>query len=233
LVVASHELRTPCTSLRLAVEFLRRAGATLPAHKVEAMLDVTDRESKHLAMLVDRLLDVSRVAMAGLELVLEPVDLAAVTREVVIGLAGQLERTGNTVVVEADEIVVGRWDRARIRQVVSHLLVNAIRYGRGRPIQVRVAAVDQVARLEVTDQGIGIAPEHQVRIFDRFERAVSTHHYGGLGLGLYIVERVVQALGGTIRVTSELDVGSTFTVDLPQGGPERQPARPPSGARSV
>ncbi|MDC0666167.1 ATP-binding protein [Nannocystis radixulma] len=217
LMVASHELRTPCTSLRLAVEFLRRAGATLPPHKVEAMLDVTDRESKHLAMLVDRLLDVSRMAVAELELVLEPVDLAAITREVVIGLAGDLERTGSTVVVEADETVVGRWDRERIRQVVTILLVNAVRYGRGRPVRVRVTAVDQVARLEVIDQGIGIAPGHQARIFDRFERAVSTRHYGGLGLGLYIVRRIVEALGGTIGVTSELDVGSTFTVDLPRG----------------
>lgn len=217
LVVASHELRTPCTSLRLAVELLRRAGATLPAHKVEAMLDVTDRESKHLAMLVDRLLDVSRMAVAEFELALELVDLAAVTREVVIGLARDLEPSGSAVVVEADNPVVGRWDRARIRQVVTNLLENAVRYGHGRPVRVRVAAVDQLARLEVTDQGIGIAPEQQVRIFDRFERAVSTRYYGGLGLGLYIVWRVVDALGGTIRVTSELDVGSTFTVDLPLG----------------
>jgi signal transduction histidine kinase len=220
LLVASHELRTPCTSLRLAVEVLRRPGARLPAHKVEAMLDVADRESQHLAMLVDRLLDVSRIAAARLELVLEPVDLTAVTREVIGVLAGQLKRSGSTLVVEADDEVVGRWDRSRIREVVTNLLVNAIRYGRGRPIRVRVEADEQVAKLAVTDQGIGIAPEHQAEIFERFGRAVSLRHYGGLGLGLYIVRRIVEALGGTIRLTSEVDVGSTFTVELPRRGPE-------------
>jgi signal transduction histidine kinase/HAMP domain-containing protein len=221
LMVASHELRTPCTSLRLAIELLRQARAGLPAHKVETLVDVADRESQHLAMLVDRLLDVSRITAGQLELVLEPVNLTGLVREVAAALAGNLRRSGSTLVIEADDAVVGRWDRSRIGQAVTNLLVNAIRYGRGHPIEVRVEADEQFARVAITDHGIGIAPEQQAHIFERFERAVSTRHYGGLGLGLYIVRRVVEALGGTVRLTSEVDVGSTFTIELPRGGPRQ------------
>ena len=75
---------------------------------------------------------------------------------------------------------------------------------------------DDRARLVVRDQGIGIAPEHLSRIFERFERAVSAHNYGGLGLGLYIVRQIVEAHGGAIHVTSTPGEGSTFVVDLPR-----------------
>jgi signal transduction histidine kinase len=112
--------------------------------------------------------------------------------------------------------VPGLWDRARLEQVVTNLLSNAVKYGRGQPIEVAVMGADDRARLVVRDQGIGIAPEHLSRIFERFERAVSAHNYGGLGLGLYIVRQIVEAHGGAIHVTSTPGEGSTFVVDLPR-----------------
>src|SRR5207253_29730 len=100
--------------------------------------------------------------------------------------------------------VLGSWDRVRIEQIVTNLLSNATKFGAGKPIEVTVERIGDSAFLRVRDQGIGIRPEDTERIFDRFERAVSTRHYGGLGLGLYITRRVAEAHGGSISVVSEL-----------------------------
>jgi signal transduction histidine kinase len=105
---------------------------------------------------------------------------------------------------------------------VGNLLSNAAKYGAGRPVEVTVSSDSETSRLTVRDHGIGIDLEHQARIFDRFERAVSVRHYGGLGLGLWIVRQIVEAHGGSISVESSPGKGSAFTVELP-----RQPAASP------
>ncbi|MDB4997674.1 MAG: Sensor histidine kinase, partial [Myxococcaceae bacterium] len=102
-----------------------------------------------------------------------------------------------------------------IEQVIGNLLSNAIKYGRGGTITVRVRREDDDVRITVIDEGIGIPPHQQARIFERFERAVSVRHYGGFGIGLWIVRQVVQSCGGTIAVESEIGAGSRFDVVLP------------------
>jgi signal transduction histidine kinase len=114
--------------------------------------------------------------------------------------------------------------------MVSNLLSNAIKYGRGKPIRVRVEARPGSVVLRVVDEGIGIARSDQDRVFGRFERAASPRHYGGLGVGLWIVKRIVEGSGGTIHVESEPGRGSTFVVELPvqpAPTPPRAPAQPP------
>jgi signal transduction histidine kinase len=103
--------------------------------------------------------------------------------------------------------------------VVTNLLANAIKYGRGRPIELSVTQRGGMAQLMMRDHGIGIAPKEVDRIFGRFERAASARHYGGLGLGLYIARQIVAAHGGAIRVDSRPDEGATFTVELPTHQP--------------
>src|SRR5262249_15142027 len=117
--------------------------------------------------------------------------------------------------------VGGRWDRLRLEQVVLNLLSNAMKYGAGEPIDIDITLEPGTgrARLTVRDHGIGIAPEALAQIFDRFERAVSSRHYGGLGLGPYIRRLILGALGGTVRVESMLGAGALFTVELPVAGP--------------
>jgi signal transduction histidine kinase len=112
--------------------------------------------------------------------------------------------------------VRGYWDRLRISQVVTNLLSNAVKYGAGKPVEVEFGPREDRAWLVVRDQGIGIDPADQPQIFERFERAVSSRNYGGLGLGLYIVKRIVEAHGGTIRVDSTPGAGAAFYVELPQ-----------------
>jgi signal transduction histidine kinase len=111
---------------------------------------------------------------------------------------------------------LGRWDPARLDQVVTNLLTNAMKFGPGKPIQITVHATAGGATMIVRDQGIGIAADAQARIFERFERGVSAQHYGGLGLGLYIARQIVEAHHGHIAVESALGQGATFVVTLPR-----------------
>jgi signal transduction histidine kinase len=106
-----------------------------------------------------------------------------------------------------------------MEQVVTNLLTNAFKFGAGRPIELVVEKKDHVGCLTVVDHGIGIAPEDVERIFHRYEQAISSRAFGGLGLGLYIVRQIVEAHGGTIRVESQPGAGSSFTVELPREPP--------------
>jgi signal transduction histidine kinase len=118
---------------------------------------------------------------------------------------------------------VGHWDRSRLDQVVTNLLVNAIKFGEGRPIRVEMTQSGGRARLVVRDHGRGIPPERIDRIFDAYERAVPTAHYGGLGLGLFIVRSLVEQHGGSVRAESAGD-GTAFVVELPVQPQDDAPA---------
>jgi signal transduction histidine kinase len=119
--------------------------------------------------------------------------------------------------LKADGAIVGNWDRLRLEQVLTNLLANACKYGKGHPVEVWVEEVNGGARFGVIDHGIGIALEDQRRIFERFERAVAPRHYSGFGLGLWIARQVVDAHGGKIELTSAVGGGSRFIVELPIG----------------
>ncbi len=221
LSIASHELRTPCTSLRLGIEVLLRhlrqeSLARLSPALLERMLLTTDRQSKHLSYLIDRLLDVSRFDGGRPDLTIEDTDLAVIANETVNALREEAMRAGSTVSIDVAGPARGMWDRTRIGQVCTNLLTNAIKYGSGKPIGLRVWSSGDAAFLSVEDQGIGIPSDQQQRIFGRFERAVSNRHYGGLGLGLYICRQIVEAHGGTIDLMSSNHDGTKFIVMLPK-----------------
>ena len=221
LSVASHELRTPITTLALQVDGLSRVMHEVPlasAEKVFRRLDVTRRQVERLAALVTTLIDVSRVTSGKVLVSKEPADLVDVLRSVTDRFGEEALRSGSSLHFEGQGPIWGAFDASRIDQVLSNLLSNAIRYGRGRPIVVGVASVGDNARFWVEDRGIGIAPEHQARIFQRYERAAPATNYAGLGLGLWISRQLVEAMGGTISVRSRLDVGSVFTVEVPRNG---------------
>ncbi|MFL5355611.1 ATP-binding protein [Archangium sp.] len=224
LSVASHELKTPLTPLSLKLSALSRelprCGEGDPrTQALQRHVDVARRQVHKMTTLINALLDVSRLSQGKLKLELSDVDLGEVLGEVVAWFAPEAARLGSQLRMEGDTHVPGRWDRLRLEQVVTNLVSNAIRYGAGRPIHARVELDGGLARLVVRDEGIGIAPEAQERIFGKFERAVSDRHAAGLGLGLYITRSIVEALGGSIRVESRPGEGSTFTVELPRSGP--------------
>lgn len=215
--IAAHELRTPLSALQLQVDLMKRSSTPiLESAGLTPKLDTIGRQVERLSKLVDNLLDVSRVAAGRLQLEMEELDLASVVREVLERFATQAHQVQSRLNVEVPESLRGFWDRLRLEQVVTNLLGNALKYGAGRPVDVVLESSDGMACLSVRDQGIGISPEDQLRIFERFERVVSSRHYGGLGLGLWITRQIVEAMGGTIRVTSAPGAGSTFRVELPK-----------------
>jgi PAS domain S-box-containing protein len=220
LSIASHELRTPLTPLQITFQRLLRDRSRerldrIEGERLRTMLVRSERQVHRLAALIDNLLDVSRISSGKLRLQREQVDLGELVREVASRFSEELARAQCTVELRVEAPAMGRWDRLRIEQVVTNLLGNAIKYGAGKPIDVRVGRDDEGAQLMIRDNGIGIDADNIARIFDRFERAVSSRSYGGLGLGLYIVRQIVEAHGGRIRVTSEPGSGSMFVVDLP------------------
>ena len=161
--------------------------------------------------------DLSGAQVAHGEIVLERalIDLGALVVCVVDRHRGHAERLGCSLVVEAAR-VTGNWDRIRIEQIVTNLVTNALKYGAGKPVRVAVTGGATDARLIVQDEGIGLERTDLERIFEKFGRAAPPTSYGGLGLGLYIVRKLVEAHGGRIEVASSPGLGATFVVTLPR-----------------
>ena len=174
------------------------------------------RNVDRLTRLVAEMLDVSRLSDGRIKLEFGEVDLTELVREVAARFDEQLARAGCKLDLTLGGPVVGTWDKSRLDQVITNLFTNAMKYAPGKPIEMSVTGDEETARFFVKDHGIGIAKEHHARIFERFERAVPSENYAGMGLGLWIVSRIVTEMGGTIAVDSEPGVGSTFTVVLPR-----------------
>ncbi|MBC7544265.1 MAG: GAF domain-containing protein, partial [Candidatus Sericytochromatia bacterium] len=226
LSVASHELRTPLTTLQLQVDMLLRryqkadtTGAP-PPEWTYGKLSRIDAQAARLTKLVGELLDVSRLAAGRLPLEPEPLDLGELIADVIAHFHSETERRNSPISLQVPSTaIVGMWDHLRLDQVVTNLLSNALKYGSGNPVSVTVTREADVARITVADQGIGIAPADQDRLFQRFERLVSARYYGGFGLGLWITREIVEAMDGVIAVESQREAGATFTVTLPITAP--------------
>jgi heavy metal sensor kinase len=214
---ASHELRTPLTALRTVGEVALRGDLDAAAARdvIGSMLEETDR----LARLIDSLLTLSRADAGRVQLHSEPTDLAELAREVSGQLRVLAEEKRQTLEVDATGAVVASVDRLVLRQAVVNLVDNAIKYGPAcSSIRVEVRHHRQGgATIAVRDEGPGIAPEHQGRVFDRFYRVDKgrSRSEGGVGLGLAIAKWAVEANGGKIELTSEVGRGSTFTITVP------------------
>ena len=233
LAIASHELRTPLTTLQLQLDSLERSVDRLPAETAALLrrkLISSSRQAVRLANLIDSLLDVSRITTGRLALRPEPMDLVEVAGEIAERFRPQAGAAGCELRLAAGESHIEvHWDRLRIEQVLSNLIANAIKYGAGGPVDIRVERSGDGVRIVIRDHGIGIGKDDVDRIFGRFERAVSARNYGGLGLGLFIARQIVEAHGGAIRVGAGSGPGAELVVVMP---PETDaaPAAPPAEA---
>jgi len=216
LRIASHELRSPVTSLRATTQLLAiDPSALADRERRETLLQRLDRQSVRLVNLVGQLLDTTRLHAEELPLQLGDCDLVALCRN-------SVEAGDARVRVEADGAVIGRWDAVRIEQVLTNLVANALHYSAAEaPVIVRVREQPGHAVVQVIDRGIGIAATELGRLFTPFYRApgAAGQHRAGLGLGLHITREIVRRHGGSISVESQSGQGSTFTVELPLGGP--------------
>ncbi|HET6145923.1 MAG TPA: GAF domain-containing sensor histidine kinase [Polyangia bacterium] len=222
LFVAGHELLTPLTVLRLQVSSLQRNDFD-PA-RAASKLEMTARSLERLDNLIEKFIDISCISAGQLSFTPEPVDLGGLVRDVAALFGERLEKSGCDLELLARESIVGQWDRLRIEQVITNLFSNACKYGAGSPVEVAVGRSSDMAFVQVKDHGVGMAPEKQALIFQRFERAVADRNMGGLRLGLWICREIVEAHGGRIAVESAPGQGSAFTVYLPIS---QAPAPPP------
>ncbi|WP_342377702.1 PAS domain-containing sensor histidine kinase [Myxococcus stipitatus] len=232
--IAAHDLGNPLNTLQLLLRKLQRQGPGMEPEKMRDGLAAALKQTQRLGQLLLNLLDLSRLSAGRLVLDVSMVDLADLAHEVVERFAAYASEQGSKLVFDAELGLVGGWDRLRLDRVVTNLLSNALKFGAGQPVEVRVERAGlSRARLVVKDHGVGIPPEAQRRIFDRFEQVPSEGRHAGFGLGLYIVRQLVDAHGGSVHVESSPGEGSTFTVELPllQPGSEREP--PPANEPPV
>lgn len=218
LSIASHELRTPLTSLALqnAIRFAYLRDKE-PISK-DLMASWFEKDSKQLGKLnrlIDDMLDVSRLKTGKLDLQIERINIVNLIEETIDRFRPQLLEKCGGVTFNGPEKIEMSCDPFRIEQVLTNLLTNAMKYGNGKPVVITVREKDNMVEISVQDQGIGIAPQDQQRIFGRFERAIPANQVSGLGLGLAIAKDFVEAHQGTITVVSDVSRGSDFIIRLP------------------
>lgn len=218
LSVASHELKTPLTSLKLQLQMIKKRSSlhsSPMAEKMEKTLEQCLSQSSRLERLVDDLLDVSRIRAGRMQFQFERTDLVQLVRATIDRLQDHITMAGCKVQFRAPKTLDVFCDRFRMEQVVVNLITNACKYAAGTPLLIKIEADGPEAKLSVKDFGSGIAKDKISRIFEPFERAVGSNNISGLGLGLFICRQIVLAHQGQIGVESELGQYSVFTVQFP------------------
>lgn len=219
--VVTHELKSPLTALKMQAQIgLRQleadsSGEYFSREKFERVHRVIESTVNKMQLLLEDLADVSRLSFGKFKIEREELNLAPLIASTVSSFSIETKVKGILVNLNLDPHLEGKWDGARIDQVVTNLVSNAIKYGEGKPIDVSAVKENGSVVISVKDHGIGIAKEDIDRIFERFERANETKRIKGLGLGLYITKHIVEAHGGKIWAESTLGKGSVFSVQLP------------------
>jgi PAS domain S-box-containing protein len=226
VTTASHELRTPLTAVYGSVRTLIEREDELDDNTRRRLLRMIEQESDHLAQIVDQLLVTAQIDRGGLRLEERECDVREICASVVEAAESRKPETIHLALVAPAAAISIRCDPPRLRQVLVNLVENAIKYSpEGGRVEVRLADTPDRLRIEVRDEGLGIPPSEQSRIFEKFYRldADMTRGVGGSGLGLYISREIVEQMGGLLSVRSRRGAGSTFIVTLPRAV---SPARP-------
>jgi signal transduction histidine kinase len=218
--MVAHELRTPLNTLFLETQLrgmhLERGNLhAFSEDQLRSMVARDGRQIQSMIRLINDMVDVSRIRSGKLSIRPAQTELAALLQRIVSDLAQRADAAGATIELDAPEPVTGVWDEFRLEQVIINLLTNALRYGGSAPVRITLSQIDGLAHVEVRDQGEGIAPEDQERIFNPFERAGTKDVREGLGLGLYIARQLAESHGGTLDVRSTPQQGATFRLRLP------------------
>lgn len=216
LSLASHELKTPITSMLLQAQMMiQNEERRSTAEQVKKFSVFLERQLLRINDLVEEMLDTSRIDLSKLALRLEKIDLSELIREVCQRLRPQFEQAQMELTLNIQSKIRGSFDSYRVEQVITNLLTNTLKYAQGKPVTVELKKEENFAVLSVADRGPGVAPEDQERIFGRFERGVDPGRISGLGIGLYITKAIVKAHNGTISLRSQPNGGANFVVELP------------------
>ncbi|PWG81248.1 PAS domain-containing sensor histidine kinase [Pararcticibacter amylolyticus] len=220
LSIASHELKTPLTTIKGYVQIINRLTAHYSDEKLKSAVGKTSMYVERLNNLIGELLDVSRIQAGKIELHKEPFDFDQMVREAVEGFSQGSRSYQITISGQTNSNVNG--DESHITQVVTNLLSNAVKYSPDhKTIHVHLSVVSDYVKLAVTDQGVGIPRDEQNKIFDRFYRVGDIQQrFPGMGIGLYICAEIIRNHYGTLWVESEPQKGSTFSFTLPMNKSE-------------
>jgi PAS domain S-box-containing protein len=213
LSLAAHELKTPLTVLQLQLDTL--SDRMDESTRVATKLQRASQSSERLSNLVESLLDVSRIATGRFALDIKEFDIVESVGRVIDSLHLPAEKARCELSLVTQEPIPGKWDQLRLEQALTNLLTNAIKYGAGKPVRISVRRNGGEVIIEVRDHGPGIPAAELGRIFQRFERAASIRNYGGLGLGLYFIQAIVDAHGGSVTANNMPDGGARFQITLP------------------
>jgi signal transduction histidine kinase len=204
LSTLGHELRNPLSPIYMQAQYLLDAvrqgqPKALTREWLVPQLEAFCARLQRFLEMLNRVMDVSRMSAGRLSLELEELDLVALVREVSQSFERELAAARSELFIDAPPHLRGVWDRLRVEQIFTNLLSNAIRYGAGKPIDVKIGGDAEQVELRVMDQGVGIDPADQQRIFQRFERVGKTRTAGGFGIGLWTVRQCCLAMAGTSR----------------------------------
>lgn len=225
--VASHELNTPLTALKLQVQMLKRdltkpGSNIITSEKLQKFLDQENGQINRLIHLIEDMLAITSIGAGSLKINQSVVRVDELVRDTMVTLHDIIETSGSELVIDLEENINGIFDPERFEQILTNLITNAVKYGNSRPISVKLSTNEGWLSIEVIDHGLGISSEAKERIFGRFERNISASEVSGLGLGLFITRQLVEAHHGHIRVESGGEnKGSRFLVEMPLKYTER------------
>ncbi len=219
-----HELRTPLAAINATTHIVLRPE--ISEEKRVQLVDTIAQETKRLTRMTTEFLDLARLESGRTRLVQEQVDLAPILNSAADTVSHQARERNVTLSVEVDPPnlpkIVG--DGEKLKQVILNLLTNAVKYNReGGTVTLRAELAEEMVQITVRDTGMGISPENQAHLFEKFFRVTDSEGYTqGTGLGLAIAKRIIEGHGGAIRVESEVGVGTAFifTLPIPQAGKE-------------
>lgn len=218
--IASHELRTPLTILSLKLEMIQDMAKSIMSkfespELMQKTVENAINQVKRLSDIVANLLDVTRIRTDNLEFKFEQMELNELVYEVLEGFREQLEKINCKVKLELLPSLIVKWDRFRMEQVLVNLISNAIKYAPGKPITIQTILINEKVQIIIQDSGPGIPPGEETRIFEPFERTNKEKNVLGLGLGLFIVDKIIKGHHGRIWVENGQNTGARFVIQLP------------------
>lgn len=218
--VASHELKTPLTSLKLRIQLLdmllkEPGGLKGQEDEINKSVSVCSRQVDKLATMCNDLLDLAKIQSRKMEISFRTFNLRGLFVDILERMESEIKAAAVAVTLNVSEILEVRWDMTRIEQVFVNLISNVLKYAPGRKLEITCGQVEELVRLEFADSGPGINEESQKRLFNPFSRC-TTKYSTGLGLGLFICKGIIEQHRGKISVESRIDVGTRFILELPR-----------------
>jgi len=220
LGVASHELKTPLSTMLLLMDSLNRlldkGDLNTNVEKIKEKIKVLQKQGNRFNRLANTLLDITQLNTGNLKFQVQSnVDLSAIANDICQQFQDEFKLTNTPLIISIQPGIIGTWDPQRFGQVIYNFMSNALKYGQSRPVHFHLKSENNLVFIEVKDQGVGISEEKKAFIFEKFGRAVDANAYKGIGLGLWIVDEIIKIVGGAIWVESVVNKGSTFTAKVP------------------